>query len=152
MNYLHTMIRTSNLEKTLDFFCSKLGLKEIRRSENNLGKFTLVFLCAPGDIKEETKGIKSPLIEITYNWPDSKGNTEQLSNGRNFGHLAFSVDNIYDYCEKLLKKGVTINRPPRDGYMAFLKSPDNISIEILQKNIPLKTCEPWTSMPNVGSW
>ena len=152
MNYLHTMIRTSNLEKTLDFFCNKLGLKEIRRSENNFGKFTLVFLCAPGDMKDEIIGISSPLLEVTYNWPDKNGNTEPLSSGRNFGHLAFSVDNIYDYCEKLLKEGVTINRPPRDGYMAFLKSPDNISIEILQKDFPLKKCEPWISMPNVGSW
>ena len=153
MKYLHTMIRTSNLEKTIDFFCNKMGLIEIRRHKNEAGKFTLVFLCAPEDIQDNNnKIIKSPLIEITYNWPDSAGNIEKLSYGRNFGHLAFSVDNIYDYCEKLIKNGVTINRPPRDGYMAFIKSPDNISIEILQKDTPLERCEPWASMPNNGTW
>lgn len=152
MQYLHTMIRTTNLEKTIDFFCNKLGFVEVRRSLNKNGKFTLVFICAPGDLKKDHTNIKSPLIEITYNWPDSDGKTESLSTGRNFGHLAFSVDNIYDYCEKLKSKGVIINRPPRDGYMAFIKSPDNISIEILQKNIPLEVREPWASMPNIGSW
>ena len=152
MKYLHTMIRTSNLEKTIDFFCNKLGLIETRRLENENGKFTLVFLCAPDDLIANDKTVKSPLIEITYNWPDNKGSTEKLSHGRNFGHLAFSVNNIYDYCEKLLKNDITINRPPRDGYMAFIKSPDNISIEILQKGIPLQICEPWASMPNNGNW
>tara|TARA_B100000029_G_C17521240_1_gene939977 strand:- start:1013 stop:1453 length:441 start_codon:yes stop_codon:yes gene_type:complete len=146
------MIRTSNLEKTTDFFCKKMGLIETRRIDNENGKFTLVFLCAPDDLLNNQSTIKSPLIEITYNWPDSEGKTEKLSNGRNFGHLAFSVDNIYDYCEKLINNGVTINRPPRDGYMAFIKSPDNISIEILQKNTPLEICEPWASMPNTGNW
>ena len=152
MKYLHTMIRTSNLEKTLDFFCNKLGLVEIRRSENQQGRFTLLFLCAPDDFDKRNSNIKSPLIEVTYNWPKKNGETEELGNGRNFGHLAFAVDNIYDYCDNLLKKGVTINRPPRDGYMAFIKSPDNISIEILQKDMPLEVSEPWASMPNIGSW
>ena len=152
MKYLHTMIRTSNLEKTIDFFCNKMGLIETRRLDNENGKFTLVFLCAPEDLINNHSTVKSPLIEITYNWPDSEGKTEKLTHGRNFGHLAFSVNNIYDYCEKLLKNGVTINRPPRDGYMAFIKSPDNISIEILQKDTPLEVSEPWASMPNTGNW
>ena len=152
MKYLHTMIRTSNLEKTIDFFCKKMGLIETRRLDNKNGKFTLVFLCAPEDLIDNDSTVKSPLIEITYNWPDSEGKTEKLSHGRNFGHLAFSVNNIYDYCEKLLKNGVTINRPPRDGYMAFIKSPDGISIELLQAGEPLAKKEPWVSMPNVGNW
>ena len=152
MKYLHTMIRTSNLEKTLDFFCDKLGLVEIRRSENQQGRFTLLFLCAPDDLDIRNSNVKSPLIEVTYNWPNKNGEIEELGNGRNFGHLAFAVDNIYDYCDNLLKKGITINRPPRDGYMAFIKSPDNISIEILQKNMPLEVSEPWASMRNIGSW
>ena len=128
MKYLHTMIRTTNLEKTLDFFCNKLGLIEVRKTENLNGKFTLVFLCAPDDMPDDKNNIIPPLIEITYNWPDESGQKETLSQGRNFGHLAYAVDNIYDYCKELMNKGVTINRPPRDGYMAFLKSPDNISI------------------------
>ena len=152
MKYLHTMIRTSNLEKTLDFFCNKLGLIEVRKTENINGRFTLVFLCAPDDMPDYKNSITPPLIEITYNWPDENGKKEFLSQGRNFGHLAYAVDNIYDYCKKLMNKGVTICRPPRDGYMAFLKSPDNISIEILQKNSPLKISEPWASMPNKGTW
>ena len=152
MKYLHTMIRTSNLEKTLDFFCNKLGFIEVRKNEYSSGKFTLVFLCAPDDFPEDKDYSSSPLIEITYNWPDVHGKTEVLSQGRNFGHLAFAVDNIYEYCQNLLNKGVTINRPPRDGYMAFIKSPDNISIEILQKDAPLKLTEPWASMPNNGTW
>ena len=152
MKYLHTMIRTSNLEKTLDFFCNKLGLLEVRKTENTNGRFTLVFLCAPDDIQNQENGITVPLIEITYNWPDTNGKTETLTTGRNFGHLAFAVDNIYEFCQKLINKGVIINRPPRDGYMAFIKSPDNISIEILQENEPLKICEPWASMKNNGNW
>ena len=152
MKYLHTMIRVSNLEKNLDFFCNKLGLIETRRYENNAGKFTLIFLSAPEDLLGKNKTIKSPLIEITYNWPDNEGRIEKLSSGRNFGHLAFSVTNIYKFCEKLLKNGVVLNRPPRDGYMAFIKAPDNISIEILQENEPLKICEPWASMKNNGNW
>ena len=152
MKYLHTMIRTSNLEKTLDFFCNKLGLIEVRKTENPNGRFTLVFLCAPDDIQNQENGITVPLIEITYNWPDTNGKTETLTTGRNFGHLAFAVDNIYEFCQKLINKGVIINRPPRDGYMAFIKSPDNISIEILQKNSPLEISEPWASMPNNGNW
>tara|TARA_B100000282_G_C31554433_1_gene409045 strand:+ start:226 stop:684 length:459 start_codon:yes stop_codon:yes gene_type:complete len=152
MKYLHTMIRTSNLEKTLDFFCNKLGLLEVRKTENTNGRFTLVFLCAPDDIQNQENGFTVPLIEITYNWPDTNGKIETLTTGRNFGHLAFAVDNIYEYCQKLINKGVIINRPPRDGYMAFIKSPDNISIEILQKNNPLEISEPWASMPNNGNW
>ena len=152
MKYLHTMIRTSNLEKTVDFYCNKLGLIETRRVVNESARFTLIFLCAPDDMIVKNKTIKSPLIEITYNWPDENGKIEKLSEGRNFGHLAFSVDNIYDFCERLLKKGVTLNRPPRDGYMAFIRSPDNISIEILQKNSPLEVSEPWASMQNIGNW
>ena len=152
MRYLHTMIRSSNLEKTLDFYCNKLGLVEVRRSDNDSARFTLVFLCAPDDFNKTQSTIKSPLIEITYNWPDTNGKTETLTTGRNFGHLAFAVDNIYEFCQKLINKGVIINRPPRDGYMAFIKSPDNISIEILQKNSPLEISEPWASMPNNGNW
>ena len=152
MKYLHTMIRTSNLEKTLDFFCNKLGFVEVRKTENSNGRFTLVFLCAPEDLPINNDYKDSPLIEVTYNWPDTNGNKEFLSQGRNFGHLAYSVDDIYEYCQRLLDKGVIINRPPRDGYMAFVKSPDNISIEILQKNSPLEIIEPWASMPNTGTW
>ncbi len=152
MKYLHTMIRTTDLEKTLDFFCNKLGLIQVRKTENINGRFTLVFLCAPDDIPINNETITSPLIEITYNWPNEKDEKEELSQGRNFGHLAYAVDNIYEYCEGLMNKGVIINRPPRDGYMAFLKSPDNISIEILQKHSPLKISEPWASMPNNGTW
>ncbi len=152
MKYLHTMIRTSNLEKTLDFFCNKLDFLEVRKTENSNGRFTLVFLCAPEDLPINNNYTASPLIEVTYNWPDANGDKEVLSQGRNFGHLAYSVDDIYEYCQRLLDKGVIINRPPRDGYMAFIKSPDNISIEILQKNSPLEITEPWASMPNTGTW
>ena len=139
MKYLHTMIRISNIEKSLHFFCDGLGLKETRRVENEKGRFTLIFLAAPNDEKAE--------IELTYNWEG-----DQLGEGsRNFGHLAYRVENIYDTCQRLLKLGFVINRPPRDGHMAFVKSPDNISIEILQEgNLDLK--EPWLSMQNVGTW
>ncbi|MBD1156814.1 VOC family protein [Pelagibacterales bacterium SAG-MED20] len=139
MKYLHTMIRISNIEKSLHFFCDGLGLKETRRVENEKGRFTLIFLAAPNDEKAE--------IELTYNWDG-----DQLGEGsRNFGHLAYRVENIYDTCQRLLKLGFVINRPPRDGHMAFVKSPDNISIEILQEgNLDLK--EPWLSMQNVGTW
>jgi len=139
MRYLHTMVRVSNLEASLDFYCDKLGLKELRRMESKPGRFTLVFLASPG--QEEAQ------VEITYNW-----DPEKLEGGRNFGHLAYSVDNIYETCERLRSKGVTINRPPRDGRMAFVRSPDNISIEILQEGAALPPQEPWASMPNTGAW
>ena len=151
MKYLHSMIRVSNLEKNLDFFCEKLGMIEVRRDDYENGKFSLIFLAASGDI-DSNKETKSPLIELTYNWPDIEGKTEEYSNGRNFGHLAFSVDNIYEYCQKLIDNGVEILRPPKDGYMAFIKSPDGISIELLQSGEKLPTIEPWASMENKGSW
>ena len=140
MKYLHTMIRVSNIEDSLRFFCDGLGLKETRRKESEKGRYTLVFLAAPND--------KSSEIELTYNWDgDSLG-----EGSRNFGHLAYQVENIYDVCQRLKEKGVEINRPPRDGRMAFVKSPDNISIEILQKGNALEPIEPWLSMENIGTW
>ena len=142
MKYLHTMIRSSNLEKTLSFFCDGLGLIETRRYNNDSGKFTLVFLSAPDDLKSKSPS-NVPLIEITFNWPNKDSKEEVLTQGRNFGHIAFGVDNIYKTCEKLVSLGITINRPPRDGYMAFIKSPDNISIELLQKGNALIVKEPW---------
>jgi lactoylglutathione lyase len=139
MKYLHTMIRISNIEESLNFFCNGLGLKETRRKENEKGRFTLIFLAAPNDEKAE--------IELTYNWDgDNLG-----SGSRNFGHLAYRVENIYDTCQRLKDMGITISRPPRDGHMAFVKSPDNISIEILQDGY-LEPKEPWVSMPNTGNW
>ena len=141
MKYLHTMIRISNIDESLDFYCNKLGLKEIRRRESEKGKFTLIFLSA------ENSDEKSGLLELTYNW-----DKEEFQSGRNFGHLAYSVKNIYKTCENLLENGITINRPPRDGNMAFIKSPDGISIEILQDDEPLEVKEPWKSMENIGSW
>lgn len=146
MHYLHTMVRVTNLDESLDFYCNKLGLVEIKRSEHEQGRYTLVFLAAPGDV-EQAKKTKAPLLELTYNW-DSQPYTE----GRNFGHLAYCVDNIYDTCLRLGRAGVVINRPPRDGYMAFIRSPDNISIELLQKGEPLPIQEPWASAQNVGQW
>ena len=139
MRYLHTMVRVSDLERSLDFYCGKLGLKELGRHENAGGRFTLVFLAAPGD--------ESAQVELTYNW-----DPETLAGGRNFGHLAYQVDDIYETCQRLLDAGVTINRPPRDGRMAFVRSPDQISIEFLQKGEPLPSREPWASMPNTGVW
>jgi lactoylglutathione lyase len=139
MKYLHTMVRVTDIAKSLDFYVNKLGLKEIRRTENEKGRYTLVFLAAPGD--------ESAQVELTYNW-----DPEEYSGGRNFGHLAYAVDNIYETCERLMKGGVTINRPPRDGRMAFVRSPDNISIELLQKDGSLPPQEPWLSMPNTGVW
>lgn len=146
MNYLHTMVRISNMEESLDFYCNKLGLIEIKRMENEQGRFTLIFLTAPSDLKlvEKTKG---PLLELTYNW-----DPEHYSEGRNFGHLAYSVENIYDTCQRLKEAGVIINRPPRDGHMAFIRSPDNISIELLQQGQALPKQEPWLSMPNIAHW
>ncbi len=146
MEYLHTMVRVSNLEQSLDFFCNKFGLVEVRRIENEKGRFTLVFLAAPGDV-EKAADTKAPLLELTYNWDE-----HDYAGGRNFGHLAYRVDDIYETCQRLMDAGVTINRPPRDGYMAFVKTPDNISIELLQRGEPKPTQEPWASMPNTGTW
>mgnify|MGYP002632604485 FL=1 len=146
MRYLHTMIRASDLDATLDFFCSKLGLVEVNRYESDKGRFTLVFLAAPNDV-EGADEAKSPLLEITYNW-----DPEAYDEGRNFGHLAYRVDNIYAVCQRLMDGGVTINRPPRDGHMAFVRSPDGISIELLQEGDSLPSQEPWASMENIGSW
>ena len=141
MKYLHTMVRITNIEKSLNFYCNLLGLKEIRRKESEKGKFTLIFLGA--DNSDEKTG----LLELTYNW-----DSEEYSVGRNFGHLAYNVKNIYEICKKLMDNGVTINRPPRDGHMAFVRSPDGISIEILQEGDSLPIEEPWKSMENSGSW
>jgi lactoylglutathione lyase len=146
MEYLHTMVRVSNLDQSLDFFCNKFGLVEVRRIENEKGRFTLVFLAAPDDV-EKSRDTRAPLLELTYNWDE-----HEYSGGRNFGHLAYRVDDIYETCRKLMEAGVTINRPPRDGYMAFIKTPDNISIELLQRGEPKPTQEPWASMPNTGTW
>ncbi|OZG70763.1 lactoylglutathione lyase [Hahella sp. CCB-MM4] len=146
MEYLHTMVRVSDLEVSLDFYCNKLGLVEVSRKDSEKGRFTLVFLAAPGDI-DSARENKAPMVELTYNW-----DAEEYTGGRNFGHLAYRVDNIYDTCQKLKDNGVIINRPPRDGYMAFVRSPDNISIELLQKGEPLPPSEPWLSMKNTGSW
>ena len=139
MKYLHTMVRVADLNDSLDFYCNKLGLRELRRYENEQGRFTLVFLAAPGD--EEAQ------VELTYNW-----DPEEYDEGRNFGHLAYAVENIYDTCRRLMDHGVTINRPPRDGRMAFVRSPDNISIELLQKGEALPRQEPWAGMENTGKW
>ena len=146
MRYLHTMVRVTDVEQSLDFYCNKLGLEEIRRHENEKGRFTLIFLAAPSD-KATSVAKRAPELELTYNW-----DPETYTGGRNFGHLAYKVDNIYETCQRLMDKGVTINRPPRDGNMAFVKSPDNISIELLQEGDPLPAQEPWASMPNTGSW
>ena len=141
MKYLHTMVRIKNIQESLDFYCNKLGLKEVRRTENEKGRYTLIFLAA------ENSDERHSLLELTYNW-----DSENYTGGRNFGHLAYSVKNIYETCEILMKNGVTINRPPRDGHMAFIKSPDGISIEILQEGESLDIIEPWKSMENTGSW
>jgi len=146
MRYLHTMVRVNNLEQSLDFYCNKLGLREVRRMDSEAGRFTLVYLTAPGD-ETQAHTNNAPLLELTYNW-----DTEEYSGGRNFGHLAFEVDNIYQVCQNLLDQGVTINRPPRDGWMAFIRSPDQISIELLQKGSALPAQEPWASMQNTGVW
>ncbi|MCP8937717.1 VOC family protein [Alsobacter sp. SYSU M60028] len=146
MEYLHTMVRVADLDASLDFYCNKLGLVEVRRTENEKGRYTLVFLAAPGDV-EKARDTKAPLLELTYNWDE-----HAYTGGRNFGHLAYRVDNIYDLCDRLMKAGVTINRPPRDGNMAFVRSPDGISFELLQKGNPLAPAEPWLSMPNTGTW
>jgi len=146
MRYLHTMVRVGNIDKSLDFYCDKLGMQEVRRVDNEAGRYTLVFLAAPED-KGKATSDKAPLLELTYNW-----DPEVYGEGRNFGHLAFEVDDIYATCARLMKAGVTINRPPRDGRMAFVRSPDNISIELLQKGAAQAKQEPWSSMPNTGKW
>ncbi|MGO1462758.1 MAG: VOC family protein [Marinobacter sp.] len=146
MHYLHTMIRVANLDQTLHFFCELLGMIEIDRKSSDKGRFTLVFLAAPED-ESRARENRAPMIELTYNW-----DPEEYSGGRNFGHLAYGVDDIYALCETLQAKGVTINRPPRDGRMAFIRTPDSISIELLQKGEPLAPREPWVSMENTGTW
>ena len=146
MRYLHTMVRVRDIEESLDFYCNKMGLVETRRMENEKGRYTLIFLAAPGDLPG-AKETKAPLMELTYNW-----DPEEYTGGRNFGHLAFEVDDIYETCQKLMDAGVTINRPPRDGHMAFVKSPDDISFELLQRGESKAPAEPWASMQNTGSW
>jgi len=146
VRYLHTMVRVSDVDKSLDFYCSKLGMREVRRTDSEAGRYTLIFLAAPEDTGRASAE-KAPLLELTYNW-----DPEAYGEGRNFGHLAFEVDDIYATCDSLAKAGVTINRPPRDGRMAFVRSPDNISIELLQKGQALPAAEPWASMPNSGEW
>lgn len=146
MRYLHTMVRVKDLDASLDFYCRKMGFVETRRHENEKGRFTLVFLAANEDV-DAAKANKAPLIELTYNW-----DTEDYTGGRNFGHLAYQVDNIYEYCQLLMDSGITINRPPRDGHMAFIRSPDGISFELLQKGDNLPVQEPWASMVNTGVW
>lgn len=146
MKYLHTMVRVTDIDQSLDFYCAKLGMTEIRRITNEAGRFTLIFLAGPDD-EARGKAEKSPLLELTYNW-----DPEVYGEGRNFGHLAYEVDDIYATCDRLMKAGVTINRPPRDGRMAFIRSPDNISFELLQKGESKPKQEPWASMPNTGKW
>ncbi|MBT3816036.1 MAG: lactoylglutathione lyase [Methylococcales bacterium] len=146
MRFLHTMIRVHDLDKSMDFYCTKLGLLESHRIESEAGRFTLIYLYAPYD-EQQANSMQAPLIELTYNW-----DPEHYTGGRNFGHLAFEVDDIYATCQKLMGQGITINRPPRDGYMAFIRSPDEISIELLQKKQPLEPQEPWVSMENSGCW
>jgi lactoylglutathione lyase len=146
MKYLHTMVRVRDLDASLDFYCNKLGLVEVSRFENKAGRFTLIFLSAPEDAGKARED-RTPTVELTYNW-----DPEDYGGGRNFGHLAYEVDDIYAACQRLMDGGVTINRPPRDGHMAFVRSPDNVSIELLQKGGSLPPAEPWASMPNVGAW
>ena len=146
MQYLHTMIRVADVDAALDFFCDKLGLVQVSRKDYEQGRFSLIFLAASEDL-ERAEADRAPLVELTYNW-----DPEEYGGGRNFGHLAYQVDNIYEFCQRLMDKGVTINRPPRDGHMAFVRSPDNISIELLQRGDALPPEEPWSSMPNVSEW
>lgn len=146
MRYLHTMVRVKDLDASLDFYCHKLGLTEVRRNAYEQGRFTLVFLAAPDDV-DRAGAEASPMVELTWNW-----DPEEYGGGRNFGHLAYEVDDIYAACQRLMDGGVTINRPPRDGRMAFVRSPDGISIELLQKGARLEPAEPWASMPNTGAW
>jgi len=146
MRYLHTMVRVADLDRALDFFGKVLGMRETHRKDYPEGRFTLVYLAAEGDF-DQAKKTQTPELELTYNW-----DKETYTGGRNFGHLAYEVEDIYDFCQKLMDKGITINRPPRDGWMAFIKSPDGISIELLQKGEKLAPKEPWTSMKNIGTW
>ncbi|WP_279479684.1 VOC family protein [Aureimonas sp. SK2] len=146
MRYLHTMARITDIDQSLDFYCNKMGMVEVRRTESQGGRFTLIFLAARDD-EGTGRSEAAPLLELTYNW-----DPEEYSGGRNFGHLAYEVDDIYETCQRLMERGVTINRPPRDGRMAFVKSPDNISIELLQRGEAKASAEPWASMPNTGSW
>ncbi|HVS12316.1 MAG TPA: VOC family protein [Thermoanaerobaculia bacterium] len=146
MRYLHTMVRVSDIDRSLDFYCGKLGMVELRRHQSEAGRFTLIFLSAPGDADRAGR-TKAPLLELTFNW-----DPEEYTGGRNFGHLAYEVEDIYATCNSLMAAGVTINRPPRDGRMAFIRSPDGISIELLQEGDPLTIAEPWASMPNEGTW
>ena len=151
MRYLHTMVRVRDIDESIDFWCNKIGLVETHRKENDAGRFTLIFLAAPEDV-DHAQSNQAPLLELTYNWPADGIEDEVYTSGRNFGHLAYQVDDIYDTCQRLMDAGVTINRPPRDGWMAFIKSPDGISIELLQKNEKLVPAEPWLSMQNTGEW
>ena len=144
MKYLHTMVRVENIDASMHFYCDALGLREVKRMESAAGRFTLIYLAAPGD--------EDAQVELTYNWPDADGKGEQYTGGRNFGHLAYAVDDIHAACQRLMDHGVTINRPPRDGRMAFIRTPDGISIELLQAGDGLPPAEPWTSMANTGSW
>jgi lactoylglutathione lyase len=146
MKYLHTMVRARDLDETLDFYCDKLGLVQVKRYDSEAGRFSLIFLAAADDVERAKEG-SSPLVEITWNW-----DPEEYDGGRNFGHLAYQVENIYEICQRLLDKGVSINRPPRDGHMAFIRSPDGISIELLQEGDALAPQEPWQSMENTGVW
>ncbi len=155
MRYLHTMVRVKDLEASMKFYCEGLGLKEVRRIENPKGRFTLVFLAASEDFENAHAAIErrgAPHVELTYNWPDQNGDVEEYIGGRNFGHLAYECEDIYGLCTHLQNLGVIINRPPRDGVMAFVRSPDGISVELLQKGAPLQPSEPWQSMPNQGEW
>lgn len=145
------MVRIHDIEQSLEFYCAQLGMAEVHRMESEQGRFTNIFLAAPDDITQ-AEAERAPLLELTYNWPDENGKVEEYTGGRNFGHLAYEVDNIYDTCQALMDAGVAINRPPRDGRMAFIKSPDGISIELLQKGDALPPTEPWSSMENIGSW
>jgi lactoylglutathione lyase len=146
MRYLHTMIRISDIDQSLDFWCDKLGLEEVRRFESEKGRFTLIFLAAPKDRRSSAEN-RAPELELTYNW-----DPETYGGGRNFGHIAYKVDDIYETCRRLMAAGVTINRPPRDGHMAFVRSPDGISVELLQEGEARPPAEPWASMPNSGTW
>lgn len=146
MRYLHTMVRVTDVDKSLNFYCKLLGMTELRRREDHAGRYTNIFLAANAD-KARGEAENAPLLELTYNW-----DAQEYPGGRNFGHLAFEVDDIYATCDRLMKGGVTINRPPRDGRMAFVRSPDNISVELLQKDAAKDKAEPWASMPNSGSW
>jgi lactoylglutathione lyase len=146
VRYLHTMVRVTDIDQSLDFYCNKMGMIEVRRHENQAGRFTLIFLAGKDDLEAARAG-SAPLVELTYNW-----DPEEYTGGRNFGHLAYEVDDIYAFCQSLMDNGIVINRPPRDGRMAFVRSPDGISFELLQKGDALAPAEPWLSMPNTGKW